>query len=256
MTTKRRLRRLVVVAGVAATATPSCCCQVVVSGEDTANESVGAVPTEAAPCKGAPRLNGAGAVGDVAENRIVAGLKAQPGEFPYFVKFGACGGTLIHEDVVLTAGRCRAGSPKEAYVGAYKGKSLKYGAERITVSRKVQHPAYSFFQVPDYDYMLVLLSRPSTNPTAPLLNADRLNPLGKQDLTAIGMGVLQEGGYRIPVFLRKVAVRHVPYGQCRPFYGRLVKSKTMVCASGGIKGVCHGDSGTFRNSIWPCFGSV
>eukprot|EP00980_Cylindrotheca_fusiformis_P016947 scaffold5159_cov112-Cylindrotheca_fusiformis.AAC.1 len=37
------------------------------------------------------------------EPRIVGGSDAVPGEFPFFVQWGGCGGSLIHEDIILTA---------------------------------------------------------------------------------------------------------------------------------------------------------
>ena len=37
------------------------------------------------------------------DGRIVGGTAADPGEFPFFVQWNGCGGTLIAKDIVLTA---------------------------------------------------------------------------------------------------------------------------------------------------------
>ena len=41
--------------------------------------------------------------GDGVTPRIVGGSPASPGEYPYFIQWGGCGATLIHNDVALGA---------------------------------------------------------------------------------------------------------------------------------------------------------
>ena len=44
---------------------------------------------------------------DILDGRIVGGEDAEPGEFPFFVKWRGCGASLIWKDILLTAAHVR-----------------------------------------------------------------------------------------------------------------------------------------------------
>ena len=68
-----------------------------------------------------------------AESRIVGGNNAQQGAYPFFVQGNGCGGSLVWDDVVLTAAHCQGAFDGSVLVGPYIQSSTSGGAESIGV---------------------------------------------------------------------------------------------------------------------------
>lgn len=182
--------------------------------------------------------------------RIVGGTTAEPGEFPFFVQGNGCGGTMIWNDIVLTAGHCRGIPWKTAIVGAYRYKKVLDGPDSISVKKQIVHPNFIYSRLRN-DYMIVVLDRaaPNMNSTNVVKLATR-RPAPKEALTTIGMGTLAAGSNRFPSILQKVNVTHVPVERCgKEFYSKeitgrkLIFPDCMMCAAAPGKDSCQGDSG-------------
>lgn len=185
------------------------------------------------------------------ESRIVGGTDVPVEEYPFFVQWNGCGGSLIASDLVLTAAHCNVIQSQNIRVGSSrKTGSIGRGSFR-RISERVLHPMYNPDGV-NYDYMILKLSQPLDDNFPPIkLNEDNLVPADKETLTVLGFGNTSEQGNKT-VVLQQVDVNYIPETQCNQgrSYDGEVKDLTMFCAAGLGKDSCQGDSGgpIFRKS--------
>ena len=182
------------------------------------------------------------------QTRIVGGVEANPGEFPYIVSFQVngfghfCGGSLIDKDWVLTAAHCVSGDKEATVVLGLHSQKDSSKAETIKSSRIIVHPSYNA-EKHDYDFALVQLSQRSSH--APIgLNRTPLDKLNGSMSTTAGWGNTKEGGSSLPDLLQKVDVPLVSREACSKSYPNQITER-MVCAGfqEGGKDSCQGDSG-------------
>ena len=157
------------------------------------------------------------------EFRIVGGTNAANGEFPYMVKGGGCGGSLITPNLVLTAAHCD---------GAFKNRELRIGSidrnsggEIAMGVKEIPHPNY---KGSNNDFMVVTLDREVQKTPIPL-NSNVNSPSVGEQLTVIGFGRTSEGGSSSNR-LKKVNVPTVSFQDCRGVYGSTIQDATMLCA--------------------------
>lgn len=180
--------------------------------------------------------------------KIVGGKPAKPGDYPYFVGMGGCGGALVAPDVVLTARHCGSYKGRVIIIGAYeRGGSLAGGAQKRTCKEWVKDPSDSN-SVLASDFALCKLDKPVEIDESKIrleLNAAISVPEEGDDLKVVGLGRTSSGG-STPDTLRHVEVPYVTNQKCneKNLYNGQISEK-MLCAGflEGGKDSCQGDSG-------------
>lgn len=195
--------------------------------------------------------------------RIVGGQEARPGSHPWIVslQMGSshfCGGTIVAEDVVVTAAHCVAdGSPSKIVAGAHNHNSPS-GVQSSSPSRITMHPQYNP-QTTMNDIAVIKLATPfkfnDKVMPACLPSAGEQVPDNTQG-TVAGWGLTREGGFDTSDVLMQVGVPTISQSTCASQYrsqGIAIDGKAMLCAgfNQGGKDSCQGDSGgpfVFKNS--------
>jgi secreted trypsin-like serine protease len=208
--------------------------------------------------------------------RIVGGEPVGRAQWPSFVlvqsqnrngSVGNCGGTVISDRWVLTAGHCVAGKAPGDFTVVEEVETLRRGGRRLSVERIELHSSYSAVyegrHIPRSDIALLRLSAPARSRAQPLLSAS-LEPTALrpgQVGTVAGFGLTevqtiggpQTGGASDR--LLEVSLPVVGRQQCAQFVGgafglqgnhsRLF-DESIICAGepqAGGRDACNGDSG-------------
>jgi len=188
------------------------------------------------------------------KSKIVGGVDADIGKYPFFVSWGGCGASLVARDIILSAAHCKTNRETVVSIGqSRKEGNIGLGLER-TITQMITHPKYDVYSI-DYDYMLMKLDQPieldDTFATSPFiqLNSDNDVPRNNQNLKVIGFGKLSQfdSNTDFPSRLQEVKVKAIPTDDCNGYsnYDGQVNNKTMFCAgtAAGGKDSCQGDSG-------------
>ncbi|CAB3242661.1 unnamed protein product [Arctia plantaginis] len=180
-------------------------------------------------------------------DKIVGGVEVDINLYPYHVAYGSnCGGAIIHERWVMTAGHCG----KKPYIRV--GSKYIHQGKKVMVQQNFIHPewlekikAHPF----DYDYQLLKLneSLKFEENIQPIKIARMEDMIVGIIMTVTGWGHTSEnGGYS--TVLRAVRVPIISKENCQnvPFpYFRGSLTTRMFCAGypEGMKDACQGDSG-------------
>ena len=183
--------------------------------------------------------------------RIVGGVEAKPGAFPYIVSLQAdgfghfCGGSLIADRWVLTAAHCVDGGVDSVLIGLHDRKNPS-SAEKFTVANIYVHPK-SDMSTMEYDVALLELSESSSFKPVALNDAEiSISSSSPVLATTAGWGTTSSGSSSLPSILRQVSVPLVSKADCNAkdsYNGDITDS--MLCAGykTGGKDSCQGDSG-------------
>lgn len=192
--------------------------------------------------------------------RIVGGVAAKPGEWPWIVTFDYlyntanpghhCGGTLITDEWILSAAHCfYSDMDKSRYwfsLGEHDLKTVSGHEQKIPIAEILLHPNYDD-STTDNDLALIRLTR-----KAVLNNRVKTVCLPDHNVTfatgtdcyVAGWGLLAEFG-KGPQILQQAKVPLIDRQQCKNAHKTHLVSLAMLCAGysqGGIDS-CQGDSG-------------
>jgi secreted trypsin-like serine protease len=185
--------------------------------------------------------------GPSASPNVVGGTRASQGEFPWMVRLSmGCGGSLLTNQVVLTAAHCVDGTGTNTSITATLGVvDLKSrNAVKVRSSYVYQSPAYVNYDQGN-DWALVKLASPVTQPHITLTSGTTAD---SGNFTIMGWGSTREGGAQ-QRYLLKATVPFVSDSVCGGAYrdaGDNFVDNAMICAGfmdqGGVD-TCQGDSG-------------
>lgn len=191
----------------------------------------------------------ASARSDSISTRIVNGVVAQEGRYPYLVsltKEGShfCGGSLIAKDIVLTAAHCLG----DTIVAKIGGHDIDEG-EEILVVDQMEHPDYND-GTNQYDLALLFLEDSTTLDIAlPRLNKDDDFPSPGSRTHVMGWGNTRNSGYSVSDELMRVGLEVISNEDCEEaelnrddnYNGDI--HDDMMCTDSGEQDACQGDSG-------------
>ncbi|XP_037049377.1 serine protease snake-like [Bradysia coprophila] len=202
---------------------------------------------------------------------IVGGEVSKPGEFPHMAAVGwttdskidwKCGGSLISEHFILTAGHCSSAYgilPDIVRLGDQNLVRQDDGADpqEYQIESVIAHPNYRHSSN-YYDIALLRLNRQVTFTRfvrpACIWQSYSIN---STKAVATGWGQVEFAGDRSDD-LRKVSLNIIDYTDCRQLYETSKKLrrgivKSQLCAGHlqGGKDTCHGDSGGPVQIITP-----
>lgn len=186
------------------------------------------------------------------ETRIINGTKAGRSQYPFFVKLfisdtknqtmSTCGGSLISENVILTAAHCLSHT-KEIVVWAHCG----YFNAKDTAGRQVHkskqtivHERYDSITLQNDIALVILETAAKITDTVDVIkfSCDYTPP--KLAMTVIGNGLVNNSRIE-PDDLYWASLITISNGQCADFYDDV--SASMICAIGRNQATCNGDSG-------------
>ncbi|KAL6063128.1 hypothetical protein STEG23_037780 [Scotinomys teguina] len=187
--------------------------------------------------------------------RIVGGMEAAPGEFPWQVSLREnhehfCGATIIGARWLVSAAHCFNEFQDPAQWAAQAGSVHLSGSEASAVHARVlrisKHPAYDA-DTADFDVAVLELAHPLpfgryVQPAC-LPAATHVFPPRKKCLIS-GWGYLKEDFLVKPEVLQKATVELLDQSLCASLYGHSLTDR-MLCAGylDGKVDSCQGDSG-------------
>jgi len=192
------------------------------------------------------------------QTKIVGGDAAMPGQFPSTVSLQAtfghmCGGTLVAQDWVLTAGHCVSDPgflPESIFIGSHDLFDNTSG-ETFGIKEIIIHPEYALQSDISYDYAMIQLDRPAFGHTVVELFSGDRSSLAFEDLTATGWGSTFEADPHGSNNLLMVEVPYIDDFSCYQMFqenypgAEDILDESMFCAGlpEGGKDSCQGDSG-------------
>ncbi|MDA1361440.1 serine protease [Glycomyces luteolus] len=186
------------------------------------------------------------------EAKIIGGEPAEEGQYPWLVALGYtgdgtpyerqfCGGTVITENVVLTAAHCLADLTSPDEFAVFSGSVDLESDDLVETAVADFHIAHDYNEPIDRanDWALVLLDEPvDVEPIDVGTEPEEFDVL-----ETAGWG---ETGSGYPAVAQRIEVPFVSDDDCEAAYPDGIDAQTMLCAgdleNGGVDS-CQGDSG-------------
>lgn len=189
--------------------------------------------------------------------RIIGGVDAKKGEFPWQVSIKSssgtshnCGGTIVSDQWILTAAHC--GNTPLIVLGDYnlKTKESEEVEERDFI-KWIRHPQDGGNFRNQHDVALIKLKEPldfdgKHRHLAAICLADDQDDEQFENTHCVASGWGYAEGHVLPDILQKVRLPVLKNEVCFPIFHKmgLDISERIVCAGGeDIKSICNGDSG-------------
>lgn len=195
--------------------------------------------------------------------RIIGGKEAKQGKYPFmasltYQKNHVCGGTLIADDIVLSAAHC-ADFFEGVSVGRHDLSKDDEAYEKFNIEKFVIHPRYqtsnSLVSSMDNDFMLIKLYGWSSEVDKPIeLNTKPDIPIVDENCDVVGWGVTDTVTDETSDILKEVSVNVMTNAECSKKKGKMdgfsqlfsLEGKitgNMLCAADDGEDACQGDSG-------------
>jgi trypsin len=180
--------------------------------------------------------------------RIVGGVEAGKGDFPYIVQIKRgghyCGGSVINANWIVTAAHCSVATITgyEVVAGEHHLTQNEGTEQSRTVAQIVRHPNYNSNTLAN-DIAVWRVNQPFTfNQWVGAANVAPTGFVPGANVDVAGWGTLASGG-SLPNVLMRVNVPMVSDASCKQSYGSSEIHPGMICAGVGGKDSCQGDSG-------------
>jgi secreted trypsin-like serine protease len=184
------------------------------------------------------------ASGDDVQPKVIGGVRAAQGEFPFMVRLSmGCGGSLYTPQIVLTAAHCVSGTGNNTSITATVGAVDLQDPNRTTVRSTFVYQAPGYQNPSGDDWALIKLASPVSG--LDTLDVADSTAFDSGTFTVAGWGAATEGGGQ-QRFLLKAEVPFIDDAQCEVAYGGDLVPAEEICAGnwddGGVD-TCQGDSG-------------
>ncbi|XP_058024114.1 anionic trypsin-like [Ahaetulla prasina] len=181
------------------------------------------------------------------DDKIVGGFTCRRNSVPYQVSLNVgyhiCGGSLIHDQWVLSAAHCFQ-SRLSVKLGAYNIRNPEGDEQIIKAEKVIVHPKYNSWLL-DHDIMLIKLEKTAqlSKSVAPITLGYGCPAVGTYCLVS-GWGNTLSEGVNYPDYLQCLHAPIISDEACKAAYpGQITESMVCVGYLEGGKDSCQGDSG-------------
>ncbi|KAJ8246732.1 hypothetical protein GJAV_G00254770 [Gymnothorax javanicus] len=185
------------------------------------------------------------------DSSIIGGRKAKPNSRPYMASLQingshVCGGFLVREDFILTAGHCFNHGRKMTAVLGTENLKKKKAAQKIPVKEFHRHQINKMVEY-DFDIMLLKLQRNATlNKSVQVIQLPAKGESVQDNTTCVisGWGKSSpDPKAKAEDTLLDVTLSVQSDQACRKLWQIHFVKVRMMCTLSDSKGICQGDSG-------------
>merc|ERR1712018_548766 len=187
-----------------------------------------------------------------------------PGKYPWQISLQMyeqhiCGGSIVSETWIMTAGHCVDGAASDmSVVAGMHDMEQRYGSPaRYSVQKVIRHASYDNGDGNTANDIAMLKVSPiSLNKNAQIIPIDKAGDFdGNSECVITGWGYMIEGRYFVnPDILQETHTTIITPAECAQYWGSSNLNGGMICLRNGKSGGCMGDSGgplACRNGAGP-----